>query len=85
MLVQAWGAQRCVGRPLGQMLDDPKWESNGRVNPTCLLKSYRGGLRCCKGGVLHLRSHVTMCSPRICGIFVMKVVRLHAWFHVGLI
>merc|ERR550514_1831361 len=50
----AWGAQRCVQRPLGQMMDDPKWESNGRVNPTCLLKSYKGGLRCCKANSILL-------------------------------
>jgi len=52
----SWGTQRCVGRPLGVMLDDPGWESNKRVNPTCDIKAYNGGLRCCKGGTILLDS-----------------------------
>lgn len=54
--VFAWGAQRCTPRPSGQMLDDPYWPDNNFVNPTCLLKSYVGGLRCCKGGTVLLDS-----------------------------
>jgi len=69
----AWGGQHCNPRPLGQMLDDPGWNSatgrggvgnstdwpswnNNSVNtnwhgenPTCNLKAYRGGLKCCHG------------------------------------
>lgn len=45
----AWGSQRCLPRPLGQMLDDPGWRNiTGGINPTCSLKYYKGGLRCCK-------------------------------------
>ena len=50
----AWGSQRCVAKPLGMMLDDPAFPENNNVNPTCLLKSYKGGLRCCKGGTVLL-------------------------------
>jgi len=58
----SWGTQRCVGRPLGQMLDDPNWLTGpfannvkGKgVNPTCDIHAYRGGLRCCKGGTILL-------------------------------
>ena len=50
----AWGSQRCVGKPLGQMLDDTAFPENNNINPTCLLKSYKGGLRCCKGGTILL-------------------------------
>lgn len=44
------------------MLDDPYWESNGRVNPTCLLKSYRGGLRCCRNKAILLDTNQTVPS-----------------------
>ena len=58
----SWGTQRCVDRPLGQMLDDPNWLTGpfannvkGKgVNPTCDIHAYRGGLRCCKGGTIIL-------------------------------
>jgi len=60
----SWGTQRCVDRPLGQMLDDPAWLTgpdanvvNGKgVNPSCDIHAYRGGLRCCKGGTVILDS-----------------------------
>lgn len=29
-------------------------QENNDINPTCLLRSYRGGLRCCKGGTVLL-------------------------------
>ena len=39
------------------MLDDPNWRDiTGGINPTCSLKYYSGGLRCCKGGVVLLDS-----------------------------
>jgi hypothetical protein len=58
----SWGTQRCVDKPLGQMLDDPAWLTGpyannvkGKgVNPTCDIHAYRGGLRCCKGGTIIL-------------------------------
>jgi hypothetical protein len=63
----SWGNQRCVAKPLGQMLDDPAWltgpfanpvtQPDGSVtgvNPTCDIHAYRGGLRCCKGGTIIL-------------------------------
>jgi hypothetical protein len=64
----SWGNQRCVDRPLGQMLDDPMWLTgpnannvNGKgVNPTCDIHAYRGGLRCCKGGTIILDSNQTV-------------------------
>merc|ERR1711988_1775655 len=62
----AWGADRCVGRPLGQMPDDPafndksQWYYNHGVNPTCDIHAYRGGLRCCKGGTTLLDSNQTI-------------------------
>lgn len=55
-----WGAQRCHPRPWSQLFDDPKWADNDRVNPTCLLKSYRGGLRCCTGGTVLLDRNQTV-------------------------
>jgi len=49
----------CGPRPLGQLLSDPQWANtttaytdNGGVNPTCELKSYKGGLKCCGGGTI---------------------------------
>jgi len=61
----SWGNQRCVNRPLGEMLDDPVWlvgpQANpvkGKgVNPSCDIHAYRGGLRCCKGGTVILDSN----------------------------
>jgi hypothetical protein len=29
----SWGNQRCVGKPLGQMLDDPNWLVGPNANP----------------------------------------------------
>jgi len=64
----SWGAQRCVARPLGEMLDDPAWlvgpQANpvkGKgVNPSCDIHAYRGGLRCCRGGTIILDSNQTV-------------------------
>ena len=60
----SWGSQRCVGKPLGDMLDDAGWDNptNKRVNPTCDIKNYNGGLRCCKGGTILLDSNQTVAN-----------------------
>ena len=69
----SWGTQRCVAKPLGQMLDDPAWLTgpdknvvNGKgVNPTCDIKAYNGGLRCCKGGTIILDSNQTVANNEV--------------------
>lgn len=60
----AWGPQRCQKPPLSMMMDDPKWALNDRINPTCLLKSYRGGLRCCLANTILLDSNQTVPSEK---------------------
>ena len=66
----AWGGQRCVAKPLSEMLDDPAFPENNNVNPTCLLKSYKGGLRCCKGGTILLDKNQTV--PQTNNTFKLK-------------